>query len=266
MNQFLAHSTTGEGNSVVLLHGFCENRHMWRNIVPLLATKYEVTTIDLGGFGESSHLLPNPTSVKALAQQVIELLNHLQITQTIIIGHSLGGYVALAMAQINQSLLKGIGLVHSSAGADAKARKAMRDRVIEIVLKRGVTIFAQQLVPSLFLPERHSELQEAIREAQNMALQTPLNAVVEVTKAMRDRPDHTFLLEELNCPVLFLIGKQDQAITFSQYLPQITLPKDAVIHILDNTAHMGIWERPAQTQQILYNFVEYCINTSPQSI
>lgn len=262
MDQLLAYDTTGKGDSVVLLHGFCENRHMWRNIVPFLAKNYQVTTIDLGGFGESSHLLPNPTSVQALAQQVIELLNHLQITHTIVIGHSLGGYVAMAMAKMNQGLLRGVGLVHSSAGADAKARKAMRDRVIEIVHKRGVPVFAQQLVPSLFLPERHSELKEAIQETQSMALQTPTNSVIEVTKAMRDRPDHTVLLKELNCPVLFLIGKQDQAITFSQYLSQITFPKDAVIHILDNTAHMGIWERPAQTQQILYNFVEYCTKTS----
>jgi len=266
MDELLAHEMLGNGPSVVLLHGFCENRTMWRHIVPDLATHYQVLTIDLGGFGESTHLLPQPASVAALAQQVAQLLHHLQISQTIVIGHSLGGYVALALAKINQALCQGIGLVHSSAAADSKARKNMRDRVIEIVQTRGVNVFAQQFVPALFLPERHQELKDAITEAQQMALQTPKASVIEITKAMRDRPDHTELLAALECPILFLIGKQDQAVTFPQYLPQITQPKDAVIHILDQTAHMGIWERPLQTRHILYNFVEYCIQTSPKII
>ncbi len=266
MNELLAHETQGSGPSVVLLHGFCENRTMWRHIVPFLTTHFQVTSIDLGGFGESAHLLPQPTTVAALAQQVAQLLTHLHIAKTMVIGHSLGGYVALALAHLEPLRCQGIGLVHSNAGADSKARKNMRNRVIEIVQTRGVKAFAQQLIPSLFLPQRHVELQTAIAEAQNMALQTPLESVIEVTKAMRDRPDQLSLLATLECPVLFIIGKQDQAVPFAQYPPQIILPKNAVIHILDQTAHMGIWERPRQTQQILYNFVEYCINTSPQSI
>ncbi|OJJ21194.1 hypothetical protein BKI52_11545 [marine bacterium AO1-C] len=266
MNKLLAYETKGTGPSVVLLHGFCENRTMWRHIVPFLASHYQVTSIDLGGFGESAHLLPQPTTVAALAQQVAQLLAHLHISKPIIVGHSLGGYVALALTQMNSTLCQGIGLVHSSAAADSKARKNMRNRVIEIVQARGVKVFAQQFVPSLFLPDRHQVLKPAIEEAQKMALQTPLTSVLEVTKAMRDRPDHTSLLATLEYPVLFLIGKQDQAITFPQYQSQITLPKDTVIHILDQTAHMGIWERPLKTQHILYNFVEYCIQTSQKII
>ncbi|HAS46825.1 MAG TPA: alpha/beta hydrolase [Microscillaceae bacterium] len=262
MDKLLAYEISGTGPSVVLLHGFCENRTMWRHIVPHLASHYQVLTIDLGGFGESAHLLPKSASVAALAQQVQQLLHHLHISKTIVLGHSLGGYVALALAQINPLLCQGIGLIHSSAAADSKARKNMRNRVIEIVQARGVKVFAQQFVPSLFLPERHQTLKVAIKEAQQMALQTPKASVIEITKAMRDRPDQIQLLGTLECPILFLIGKQDQAITFNQYLPQITQPQDAVIHILDQTAHMGIWERPLQTQYILYNFVEYCTQTS----
>lgn len=249
------------GNSsqtVVLLHGFCENRTMWRNIVPTLAVQHQVINIDLGGFGESADMLPAEVNIDALAAQVLDLLQHLGIGACVVLGHSLGGYVALAMAEQSPTLLQGVGLVHSSALPDSKPRQAMRDRILSIVRQRGVAPFAHHFVQNLFLAERLPELGDAIKEAQTMALNTPKQSLIEVTLAMRNRPDRREVLKKLACPVLFLIGKQDPAIPMGQYLPQITLPQDAHVHLLDHTAHMGTWERPDKTRLILLNFVIYC--------
>lgn len=263
-HKYLKYDKVGNSNqTVVLLHGFCENRQMWRQIVPVLAAQHQVINIDLGGFGESADLLPSEVSMDTLAAQVLELLQHLGIGSCVILGHSLGGYVALAMALQQPALLQGVGLVHSSALPDSKPRQAMRDRILSIVRQRGVAPFAHHFVQNLFLAERLPELAEAVKEAQTMALHTPQKSLIEVTLAMRNRPDRIEVLKNLACPVLFLIGKQDPAIPMSQYLSQITLPQDAHIHLLDQTAHMGTWERPDKTRVILLNFVTYCFAQKP---
>lgn len=260
MTKLLAHNDQGQGKVIVLLHGFCENRTMWHTLVPYLTPTHRVVTIDLGGFGESTHLLPNKVTMDTLAAQVLELLQALSIASCVIIGHSLGGYIALAMAVQQPGLLTGLGLVHSSALKDSKARQAIRNRIVTIVKQRGAAPFANHFVQALFPPDRLDELAEVVNECKTMALHTPPRSIIEVTLAMKERPDRSQLLQELTCPVMFLIGKQDQAITFDQYLPQITLPQDAHVHLLEHTAHMGIWERPQKTRLIVQNFVNYCTN------
>ncbi|WP_299452966.1 alpha/beta fold hydrolase [uncultured Microscilla sp.] len=259
MDRLLAYDSEGKGQkTVVLLHGFCENRTMWRHLVPVLAAQYRVVNVDLGGFGQSAHLLPSVVTMDTLAAQVLALLQSLNIHTCTVLGHSLGGYVALAMAEQDPTLLEGIGLVHSSALPDSAPRQAMRNRIVSIVRQRGVAPFAHHFVQALFLPERLPELAEAIKEAKTMALHTPQKSLIEVTLAMRERPNRSELLQQLACPVLFLIGKQDPAIPMSQYRAQIMLPQDAHIHLLDRTAHMGTWERPKKTGAILQHFVHYC--------
>lgn len=258
MAALLAYDQSGQGETVVLLHGFCENRTMWRLVVPELVKDYEVINIDLGGFGDSHFLLPPKTSIDSLANQVLDLLRHLHVSSAIVIGHSLGGYVALAMAAQKSLNFQGLGLIHSSALADSEARQQDRNRVIKLVNKRGAHLFARNFIPSLFPLNRRTALSKAIEETQQMALNTPQNTIIQVTQAMRDRPDRTKTLAELSCPVLFLIGRQDAIIPLEQYKTQVTLPQDAHIHILQGTAHMSIWECPQKTTFILQNFVNYC--------
>lgn len=258
MAALLAYDRSGQGKTIVLLHGFCENRTMWRLVVPELAKNYEVITIDLGGFGESCSLLPQKVSIDSLANQVLDLLHHLHVSSAIVFGHSLGGYVALAMAAQKSLSFRGLGLVHSSALADSEARQQDRNRVIKLVKKRGTPLFARNFIPSLFFLNRRPVLKKAIEEVQQMALSTPKNTIIQVTQAMRDRPNQTKALAGLSCPVLFLIGRQDTVIPLEQYQTQITIPQDAHIHILQDTAHMSTWECPEKATFILQNFVNYC--------
>ena len=257
-SQFLSHTVSGTGKPIVLVHGFCESRAVWQNILPALTDKYQVITLDLGGFGDSDDLLPHPTTTESLAEQVKKLLWHLGIDQAVWIGHSLGGYVSLAFAEKYPTQVKGLGLIHSTALPDSDDKKKVRQNVIDFVEKNGVKPFIDNFVEPLFYNKRHAELQASIYKVQEIAFQTSLKSVVEVTKAMRDRPDRTHVLRQAHYPVLLAIGREDNAVPFETYIPQLTLAPDTLVHIWAETAHMGMYERPEETRGLLRYFADYC--------
>lgn len=256
--QYLAHYVAGEGKPLVLVHGFCESNQIWLNTLPALTDKYKVIAVDLGGFGESADLLPHPTTTDTLALQIKDLLWSLGIDQAVWIGHSLGGYVSLAFAEKYPAQVKGLGLFHSSALPDSEDKKKVRQNVIDFVEKNGVQPFIDNFVEPLFYHKRHPELQASIFSVQSIASQTPLKTVVEVTKAMRDRVDRTQVLRNALFPVLLAIGREDGAVPFETYIPQLTLASDTLVHIWTETAHMGMYERPEETRKLLRYFADYC--------
>jgi len=256
--QFLAHSISGEGKPIVLVHGFCESYRIWDTIIPSLQSNYQVISVDLGGFGGSSDLLPHPTTTDSLAMQIKDLLWHLGIDKAVWIGHSLGGYVSLAFAEKYPAQVQGLGLIHSSSFPDSEDKKKVRQNVIDFVEKNGVKPFIDNFVEPLFYHKRHDELQASIYCVQQIAFQTSLKTVVEVTKAMRDRPDRTHVLSEAKYPVLLAIGREDGAVPFETYIPQLTLAPDTLVHIWAETAHMGMYERPEETRKLLRYFADYC--------
>ncbi len=96
----LSYQLQGEGKAVVLLHGFCESKHVWHNIVADLSKIFKVISIDLPGFGESE-LCSDKPSIENFARSVQDVLIHLQVESSVLIGHSMGGYVALAPPRVS---------------------------------------------------------------------------------------------------------------------------------------------------------------------
>ncbi len=125
----------GEGNPVILIHGFCETFAIWKPLVNKLAFSHKVITLDLPGFGKSP-LPESPFSITDIADQVHLWLLEKNLLGSIIIGHSLGGYVALALAEKYPDSIKGFGLMHSTAFADDEEKKHSRNKTIEFVKAR----------------------------------------------------------------------------------------------------------------------------------
>ncbi|MCS6821854.1 MAG: alpha/beta hydrolase [Microscillaceae bacterium] len=262
MQTLLSHTVQGKGKPVLLLHGFCESQAIWNGFIPALSEQYTVITVDLGGFGESTALLPKQPTIEALAEQVYRLVDKLRIKRLSVVAHSLGGYVALALAEAHPKRLKGLCLFHSTALPDTPEKQSIRNNVIEFVQKNGVEPFIQNFVSPLFYSQRHHELESEINFVKNIALKTPKETIITITQAMRDRKDRTHVLASANYPIGFVIGKQDQAVLYETYLSQIGLAKHTWVQILDDTAHMGMLERPKETLQFVQNFLAYCTQKS----
>lgn len=258
--EHLHYISAGEGECVLLVHGFCENHSIWADFVPVLSQRYRVIVPDLGGFGQSAHLLPEDVQIDDLALQLKQLLDELGIKECTYIGHSLGGYVGLSLAEYYPQYLDGLALFHSTALADTEAKKRTRNNTTFFVQKNGVKPFAEDFSAMMFFAGRRAALHHQIEYIKESVKNTPENSILQATIALRDRPDRTHILPKLDFPVMYIIGRDDASIPFDSYEKQVFMPKDCTIHVLDQTGHVGMLERPQETQKMVKDFVEKAKN------
>jgi len=250
-------SDQGQGEPVILLHGNCESKEIWESFSRYLGNQYRIICPDLPGFGNTPKLDPG-FSLVDVADRIKEFLDDLKIKRCTMIGHSLGGYITLAYAEKYPDTLRGFGLFHSSAYADSIERKSNRTKLIEFIRDNGVAPFIKTFVPSLFYEENLERCSESIGAVKKMANDTSGETVIEYARAMRDRPERIRVLREFLKPVLFIIGEKDGAVPFDLSLEQSRVPEKADVHILEMTGHMGMYEKPEESQKALKDFLDIC--------
>lgn len=257
----MAFESQGRGQAVVLLHGFCEDSSIWDDLKSdLVEEHYRVVCIDLPGFGQSE-ALPHP-SIEAYADAVHAVLESLDLKQIILIGHSMGGYTALAFAEKHPALLLGLGMFHSSPYADSKEKKEARRRSIQFVEEQGHVIFVKQLMPVLFSENFARSNSYAVDRLVHAASSYPAAGITGGLEAMMQRPDRSAVLAQAAYPVLFIIGEEDRAIPAEQSLSQTHLPAVASVHVLEKVGHMGMIEAQKKTQRIVREFAGFCVSQS----
>ncbi len=251
----VAYRSDGTGVPLVLLHGFCEDSTIWDEFI----TYYDnirVIRVDLSGHGQSE-VLPED-DIMLMAESVKAVLDALSVTRCVMVGHSMGGYVATAFVEKWPDMLTGLGMFHSHPFEDTPEKKVARAKSLAFVEKFGRSLFVKQLIPSLFANLFATSNEQLINKLIHNAIQYPSGAIVGALRAMLARPDRAHVLENIACPVLFIIGKQDTTVPYDISLKQIHLPAVADIHILPRVAHMGMFRSTAETAGIVRNFVQFC--------
>ncbi|MCW3463321.1 alpha/beta fold hydrolase [Chitinophaga nivalis] len=246
----------GNGAVVVLIHGFAENSQLWEEQAAALASHYRVIIPDLPG--TAGVPLTTPLSIDSMAEYVYAILLAEDIKNITVIGHSMGGYVALAMAEKYPGLLKGLGLFHSTATADSEEKKEGRRKSIKMMQQYGADTFLRQTLPNMFSPVFKAGHPAVVEAYVKMGAACPLPTLIAYYEAMMVRPDRTAVLKSLPVPALFVIGKDDVAVPPEVVLPQITLPRISSIHIFEEVGHMGMWEVKEASEVILQQFIAFC--------
>ncbi|MCP4521747.1 MAG: alpha/beta hydrolase [Cytophagales bacterium] len=246
----LSYEDLGRGDVVVLLHGFCEDKSLWKDFEEDLSEDYRVINIDLPGFGESP-LLEEEVSMAWYADVLNDLLEELAIQKVTIIGHSLGGYIGLAFAEKFPKKLKGLGLIHSNVFADTEERIHIRNKTLIFLEKRGIKRFISSFVPPLFPIKTRKEMQGKIQEVIQMGNEVSTHTAMTVTCAMRDRPSYEKVLKKLVVPVLYVVGKEDTSVPYETSLAQIDIPQKAIIYTLEGVGHMGMLEKPEEVRKAI---------------
>jgi pimeloyl-ACP methyl ester carboxylesterase len=241
----------GNGFPVVLLHGFCETHEIWKDFAPPLASQFTVISIDLPGFGKSA-LLPSFFTLTDVAKSINKLLEALHINSCVLIGHSLGGYVSLAMVENQPERFKGFGLFHSTAYADTDEKKISRNKVIEFVEANGVEPFIKSFVPPLFYNQQNPSIPWAV----SIGLQTKPETLIAYTAAMRDRPDRTSVLKTFKRPILFIAGEKDTVVSEAAIKSQAEIASTPYVFVIRAVGHMGMVEHGQATLQSVITFVE----------
>ena len=240
----------GKGFPVLLIHGFCETHQIWESFSNKLSKDFRILSIDLPGFGKSE-LLSEPFSLSDVGLRVLEFLKELKIESCIPIGHSLGGYVTLAMVSKQPIIFKAFGLFHSTAYPDTEERKLSRNKVIEFVSKHGVATFIESFIPPLFNDQSNPHIQPLVR----LASQTKAETLIAYVKAMRDRPDTTNVLQQFQRPILFIAGEKDGGISPDSVRKQASLASRANLNLLADVAHMGMFESEMATLRLVQEFL-----------
>ena len=240
----------GSGTPVILIHGFPFHQGLWEGYVERFSDQFQVITIDLPGFGKSP-LLASTFSIDQVAEALVSFVTEKNISRATLVGHSLGGYVALSMIKRNADLFRSLVLFHSTAYADAAEKKESRMKVVEFVKKKGALPFTSGFIPPLFADQNHP----AIGRVRNIAAEASSEAVIGYSLAMKDRQDHIKTLESYKNPTLFLAGKNDPGIPPNSIVKQAAHCQKPEIHILDHVAHMGMLEKPEETASKIKDFV-----------
>jgi len=218
-NTNISYSDTGKGTTIVLLHGFLENKTMWDFYVPELAKKNRVIAIDLLGHGETE-CLGYVQTMEENADAVHEVLSALRIRKAIFVGHSMGGYVALAFAELYPDNIKGLVLLNSTARADSEERKTNRDRAIKAV-KQSFINFISLSIANLFSEDNRERLSSEIESVKNKALKTPLQGIVASLEGMKIRKDREVLLHLTQYPKMLILGEKDPVLNYDETKEQI---------------------------------------------
>ena len=233
--------------TVVLLHGFGEDSSVWSGFVPFLQKDFYIITPDYAR-------LSNLKSVEEYADFVYEKIVKKGVEKCVMIGHSMGGYIALAFAEKYPEMLNGLGLFHSTSFADSEEKKAARTKNIDFIEKNGAEAFIKTSTPNLYAEAFQKHHPEIIEKHIEYASKLPKEALMAGMKAMRDRPDRRQILKSLRCSVMFIIGEMDESVSPQDAKSQIMMPKYFSSSILNDVAHMGMVEEPEECLKFVIKF------------
>lgn len=251
-NTSISYTDSGKGSALVLLHGFLENQFMWSDLTAVFSQKYRVITLDLLGHGNSG-CLGYVHSMEDQADLVHELLSQLRIRKALVIGHSMGGYVALALAEAYPECIKGMVLLNSTARADSAERKLNRNRAVKAV-KKDHELFINLSIANLFSETNRERLAPIIEQVKKAALQTPLQGIIAALEGMKIRKDREVLLHFAPFPMLLILGTQDPVLPFETTKDQVEQSQTQLVHF--DGGHMSHLENQEELTAALTAFIK----------
>ncbi len=252
----LSYRKSGNGKALVLLHGFGEDGHVWDQQKAVLEKSMMVLIPDIPGTGKSGRWDETNIEISDYANALLAILDAEGIESCCLLGHSMGGYITLAFAELYPDRLVGFGLIHSTAYADSNEKKANRLKAVELMEQYGAGAFLRNTIPTLFSAAFKKAAPNQVLAQIEQAAHVDTKACQQYTLAMRNRPNRTSVLEDNPLPILFVIGTEDTAAPLADLMAQIKLPLYASIHILDNVGHMGMLEAADTMTNHIINFVE----------
>ena len=250
----LAYTDTGVGRPIVLIHGYPFNRSLWNEQVAALSTSYRVIFHDLRGFGESESS-PPPATMNRMAQDVAQLMDHLEITRAVIGGLSMGGYVALAFYKQFPSRVRALILADTRAQADTEEGKQTRAQQAEKALSEGMAGIADAMLPKLLTPETVSKRPEIVKRVRDMILKTKPGGAAAALLGMAQRDDQTELLSTITSKTLIIVGAEDAITPAADSENMHNAIAGSRLVILESAGHVSNLERTEKFNEALMDFL-----------
>ena len=251
-NAAIFYTDSGKGPAVVLIHGFLENTTMWNLIIPELSKRNRVIAIDLLGHGKSD-CIGYTHSMELFAETLEAVLKKVRIRKCVLVGHSLGGYVALAFAEKHPKRVKGLCLMNSTSNEDTADRKLLRTRANKMVHKNFSNLVRMSFT-NLFSEESRIVFKDQMKNALSEAMQTPIQGYIAGQEGMKLRPNRNHVLAENSFKKLIIMGKKDAVLDYKTSLEEVE--KTNSKHVALPQGHMSHIENLEELILILKDFLK----------
>ncbi|MGO3183951.1 MAG: alpha/beta fold hydrolase [Aequorivita sp.] len=199
--------TFGKGPAIILLHGFLESSIMWKPLLPQLSKHNFVITLNFPGHGESG-VISEIHSMELMAEVVDQILKHLEISSAIFVGHSMGGYVTMAYAELFPEKIEKLILLNSTPAADSEEKKENRNRALKVI-DQNASAFISMAITNLFAATSHKKFSAEIETLKKQANSFPLEGIKAAVKGMRDRKDRTEVLKNFEKEKYSILSEKD---------------------------------------------------------
>jgi pimeloyl-ACP methyl ester carboxylesterase len=234
--------------NVVFLHGFGEDESVWDHFVPLLPAEHSY-------FCPNFSRLKSCFSITEYAEWLKKELDKKQITKLVLIGHSMGGYIASEFAATFPEMILGLGFFHSSAAPDNQAKKEARDKNIQFLIKHDTELFIKHFYPNMFNESFKAEHAELINNNVKRFSEIPNEALLAATLAMKSRDGQLEELPNFTFPIFQILGYLDSFVNFKDALEQTSLMHSPNLLLLHDISHAGMYEKPQVCADFIKEFL-----------
>ncbi len=252
----MAYEDQGHGQPLLFIHGFPLNRQMWQPQIETLYTSLRVLAPDLRGHGETQPTHA-PYSMDMLADDCATFLDAIGVTQPVVVcGLSMGGYITLAFYRRHHARVAGLILAATRASADTPEGKANRDKSVEQVRELGSQPVVASMLPKMMAPSTYSTHPDLVTRVQKIMAVTSPEGMVGALLGLKERPDSTAMLGQIDVPTLILHGLDDQLIPVKEAEVIHAGIKNSHLHLLQDAGHLLNLEQPALFNQVVADFLE----------
>jgi 3-oxoadipate enol-lactonase len=242
------------GQPVVFIHGFPFSQEMWRSQVAELSGDHRVITYDVRGHGESE-VGDGQYTIEFFVDDLIALLDHLRIDKAVVVGLSMGGYIALRAIERNPERFRGLVLCDTQSEADTNEGKIKRATSIQSVKADRVKKYAEGFVKAVFAPQTFERNPEAVKFIKKIIEKTSPIAIAGTLLALASRTDTTESLPRINVPTLILVGEHDARTPVSAAKSMSEKIRQSELHVISNAAHLSSLENPEEFNKHLSGFL-----------
>lgn len=253
--QQIGYAADGPEQSIplVLLHGFPADSSVWEPMLPHLSG-LRVIRMDLPGFGASS--MPASVQLADYAHAIHEALQALNVPVCVLVGHSMGGYVALEYLKHHATHLAGLVLVHSHPYPDDEPRIQNRRRGIETLQQGKRDLYVSQAFASQFAPAFSKAHPDIVQKLTESGKRQNAGGIIAALEAMISRRSYEEVLKHAACPVQFILGAEDGLVPLESGLKAATMPPVSDVHVFPGVGHLSMWEATEECARFLREFYD----------
>jgi len=248
------YTVEGEGETIMLVHGYLESSEVWGEFAERLAENFRVIAVDLPGNGRSS-LYEEEHTMCFLADALITVLDNEKTERTTIVGHSLGGYATLSVVERFPGRLNGYVLFHSHPFADSDEARKNRIREIDIVQSGKKDLIYPVNIPKMFADINLDRFSLALEKSKKIASGHEAEGIISVLYGMMNRKARDNIMANAEVPVQVILGTMDNYIDYETTLNRIKLPARGEVVTLKGSGHMGFIEECDLSVEIVSAFV-----------